>query len=50
MDAREILNRVRSGELDLGSASAQLRGTEPDLYGRSGLAPATADPRSLGTA
>jgi flagellar biosynthesis/type III secretory pathway chaperone len=27
-----------------------LRGTEPDLYGRSGLAPATADPRSLGTA
>ena len=27
-----------------------LRGTEPDLYGRSGLAPASADPRSLGTA
>jgi flagella synthesis protein FlgN len=27
-----------------------LRGTQPDLYGRSGLAPATADARSLGTA
>jgi flagellar biosynthesis protein FlgN len=27
-----------------------LRGSEPDLYGRSGLTPANADARSLGTA
>jgi len=27
-----------------------LRGSEPDLYGRSGLTPATADARSLGSA
>jgi flagellar biosynthesis/type III secretory pathway chaperone len=32
------------------SALRALRGTEPDLYGRSGRAPAVGDPRSLGTA
>ncbi|MFC0548251.1 SDR family NAD(P)-dependent oxidoreductase [Kutzneria chonburiensis] len=38
MDAREILNRVRSGELDLGSASAQLRGTETEAPTREPIA------------
>jgi flagellar biosynthesis/type III secretory pathway chaperone len=32
------------------SALRALRGTEPDLYGRSGRAPVAGDPRSLGTA
>ncbi|HTI21478.1 MAG TPA: SDR family NAD(P)-dependent oxidoreductase [Kutzneria sp.] len=38
MDAREILNRVRSGELDLGSASAQLRGAESEAPVREPIA------------
>jgi flagellar biosynthesis/type III secretory pathway chaperone len=42
------LVKARSEQVRI--ALRTLRGTEPDLYGRSGLAPATADPRSLGTA
>ena len=42
------LVKARSEQVRI--ALRTLRGTEPDLYSRSGLAPATADPRSLGTA
>jgi flagellar biosynthesis/type III secretory pathway chaperone len=42
------LVKARSEQVRI--ALRTLRGTEPDLYGRSGMAPATADPRSLGTA
>ena len=42
------LVKARSEQVRI--ALRTLRGSEPDLYGRSGLAPATADPRSLGTA
>jgi flagellar biosynthesis/type III secretory pathway chaperone len=41
---------VKARSEQVRTALRTLRGTEPDLYGRSGLAPATADPRSLGTA
>ena len=42
------LVKARSEQVRI--ALRALRGTEPDLYGRSGLTPATADARSLGTA
>jgi flagellar biosynthesis/type III secretory pathway chaperone len=43
-----VLVKARSEQVR--SALRTLRGSEPDLYGRSGLTPATADARSLGTA
>jgi flagellar biosynthesis protein FlgN len=47
-DRNGALVKARSEQVR--TALRALRGTEPDLYGRSGRAPATADARSLGTA
>jgi flagellar biosynthesis/type III secretory pathway chaperone len=41
---------VKARSEQVRTALRALRGTEPDLYGRSGHAPATADARSLGSA
>jgi flagellar biosynthesis/type III secretory pathway chaperone len=41
---------VKARSEQVRSALRVLRGTEPDLYGRSGRAPAAADARSLGSA
>lgn len=47
-DRNGALVKARSEQVR--SALRTLRGTEPDLYGRSGLSPASADGRSLGSA
>jgi flagella synthesis protein FlgN len=41
---------VKARSEQVRTALRALRGSEPDLYGRSGLAPASGDARSLGTA
>ncbi len=41
---------VKARSEQVRGALRALRGTDPDLYGRSGHAPAAADARSLGTA
>jgi flagellar biosynthesis/type III secretory pathway chaperone len=41
---------VKARSEQVRSALRTLRGTQPDLYGRSGITPATADARSLGSA
>ncbi|HVY64309.1 MAG TPA: flagellar protein FlgN [Gammaproteobacteria bacterium] len=41
---------VKARSEQVRGALRALRGTQPDLYGRSGIAPATADGRSLGSA
>ena len=41
---------VKARSEQVRTALRALRGTEPDLYGRSGLAPAAGDARSLGRA